>query len=97
VDFSQNAIILAQALSEELGVFAATVVDVPFPGEVRANPDADSHQEPPAITAPMAMKLKIATSWQKWMNQAQKKPRVSSMALPSIQPRKVDMRTPMMP
>ena len=55
------------------------------------------HYIPPAVTAPIAIKLKIATSWQKWMNQAQKKPRVSNIALPNIQPRKVDMITPMTP
>lgn len=52
---------------------------------------------PPGVTEPSAMKEKITTSIQKWMNQAQKKPRVSSMALPFSQPGMKAIMQPRMP
>ena len=52
---------------------------------------------PPGVIEPMAINVKISTSWMKWISHAQKKPRVSSIALPSIQPRKPAITTPITP
>jgi hypothetical protein len=52
---------------------------------------------PPAMMDPIAMNEKIATSCQKWMNQAQKKPRVSTMDLLNKYPRTKDITTPTTP
>ncbi len=61
----------------------------------RASP-RKSHY-PPGVMDPIARKAKISTSCKKWMNHAQKSPRVSSIDFPKIHPKNAARITPTMP
>ncbi len=52
---------------------------------------------PPGVTDPRAIRVKMTISMQMWINQAQKKPRVSSIALPISQPGIKAITTPTIP
>ncbi len=67
-----------------------------YPGIINWLRNTGCHY-PPGLTDPKAMKRKTVTSIQKWMNQAQVKPRVSSIDLPISQPGMNARRTPAIP